>query len=127
MEFKPLYFADKLQIINPHGSIGVVTLWSKVDYVIERFRQAGVDLDPATSPIAVFGNLYGNGLREMLRNLLYNPQIQMLLICGNDRSDSKQELINFFDLGLEPVASTLVSYKSPQAGVIVSPARIRGT
>ena len=76
MEFKPLYFADKLTIINPHGTIGVVTLWSKVDYVIERFRQAGVDLDPATSPIAVFGNLYGNGLREMLRNLLYNPQIQ---------------------------------------------------
>ncbi len=51
----------------------MVTLWSKVDYVIERFRQAGVDLDPATSPIAVFGTLYGNGLREMLRNLLYNP------------------------------------------------------
>ena len=48
MEFKPLYFADKLMVINPRGSIGVVTLWSKVDYVIERFRQAGVDLDPGT-------------------------------------------------------------------------------
>ncbi len=45
----------------------MVTLWSKVDYVIERFRQAGVDLNPTTSPIAVFGNLYGNGLREMLQ------------------------------------------------------------
>ena len=95
MEFQPLYFADKLQIINPHGTIGVVTLWSKVDYVIERFRQAGVDLDPTTSPIAVFGNLYGNGLREMLRNLLYNPQIQVLLICGNDRSGSRRELRKF--------------------------------
>ena len=96
MEFNPLHFADRLTIINPHGTIGVVTLWSKVDYVIERFRQAGVDLDPATSPIAVFGTLYGNGLREMLRNLLYNPQIQTLLICGHDRSGSAQELIQLF-------------------------------
>ena len=103
MEFKALHFADRLTVINPQGTIGVVTLWSKVDYVIERFRQAGVDLDPDTSPIAVFGTLYGNGLREMLRNLLYNPQIQMLLICGNDRSGSREELFNFFELGLEPV------------------------
>ena len=105
MEFNPLHFADRLTIINPHGTIGVVTLWSKVDYVIERFRQAGVDLDPATSPIAVFGTLYGNGLREMLRNLLYNPQIQTLLICGNDRSGSREELQKFFELGLEPVGT----------------------
>ena len=59
MEFMPLYFADRLTIINPHGTIGVVTLWSKPDYVIERFRQAGVELrgcprtreiDPDTIP-----------------------------------------------------------------------------
>jgi thymidylate synthase len=108
MEFKPLHFADRLTVINPQGTIGVVTLWSKPDYVVERFRQAGVDLDPATSPIAVFGTLYGNGLREMLRNLLYNPQIRVLLICGNDRSGSLQELVNFFKLGLELLPETFV-------------------
>ena len=96
MEFIPLHFGDRLKIINPHGTIGVVTLWSKVDYVIERFRQAGVDLDPATSPIAVFGTLYGNGLREMLRNLLYNPQIQRIYVCGNDRSGSRTGAILVF-------------------------------
>jgi thymidylate synthase len=110
MEFIPLHFADRLTVINPQGTIGVVTLWSKVDYVIERFRQAGVDLDPATSPIAVFGTLYGNGLREMLRNLLYNPQIQTLLICGNDRSGSAKELINFFELGTEPVSNAPIRF-----------------
>ena len=112
MEFIPLHFADRLTVINPQGTIGVVTLWSKPDYVIERFRQAGVDLDPATSPIAVFGTLYGNGLREMLRNLLYNPQIQVLLICGHDRSGSAHELLSFFNDDLEPVDSDLVRYKS---------------
>lgn len=124
MEFLPLYFADRLTIINPQGTIGVVTLWSKVDYVIGRFREAGVDLDPQTSPIAVFGTLYGNGLREMLRNLLYNPQIQTLLICGHDRSGSKQDLINFFELGLEPVESSVIHYMSPPGVDQISACRI---
>ena len=62
MEFIPLYFRDRLTVINPRGTVGVATLWSKVDYVVERFRQAGADLNPQSSPIAVFGNLYGNGL-----------------------------------------------------------------
>ena len=127
MEFKALHFADRLTVINPRGTIGVVTLWSKVDYVIQRFRQAGVDLDPATSPIAVFGTLYGNGLREMLRNLLYNPQIQTLFICGNNRSGSREELQKFFELGLEPVSTSLVQYRPPSAGIQVAPARIRET
>jgi thymidylate synthase len=126
MEFIPLRFGDRLTIINPRGTIGVVTLWSKVDYVIERFRQAGVDLDPATSPIAVFGNLYGNGLREMLRNLLYNPQIQVLLICGHDRSGSRQELANFFDKGLDIIQEANVSYLS-EHGLVTNPFRIKDT
>ena len=133
MEFKPLYFADRLKVINPQGAIGVVTLWSRVDYVMERFRQAGVDLNPETSPIAVFGNLYGNGLRELLRNLLNNRQIQLLLICGNNRAGSSDELENFFnpDLGLEAVKGSLVRYKSPKKrqieGPELVPVRIRGT
>lgn len=126
MEFIPLYFADRLTVINPRGSIGVVTLWSKVDYVIARFRQAGVDLDSKTSPIAVFGTLYGNGLREMLRNLLYNPQIQVLLICGHDRSGSFNELENFFKLGLEPVEEANISYLT-ESGQVEQPWRIKGT
>ncbi len=126
MKFEALYFGDRLTVINPHGTIGVVTLWSKPDYVIQRFRQAGVDLDPATSPIAVFGTLYGNGLREMLRNLLYNPQIRTLLVCGNDRSESQKELEHFFNKGLENYPA-FVKYKRPSQGVEVAPARIRGT
>jgi thymidylate synthase len=127
MEFIPLHFGDRLKIINPHGVIGVVTLWSKPDYVMARFRQAGVDLNPATSPIAVFGTLYGNGLREMLRNLLYNPHIQTLLICGNDRSGSWEELYNFLQFGLEPVESSVVRYISPKGVDKVASCRIAHT
>jgi thymidylate synthase len=127
MNFIPLYFQDKLTIVNPAGIIGVLTLWSKVDYVMERFRQAGIDLDPTTSPIAVFGTLYGNGLRELLRNLLYNPQIQTLLICGRNRSGSLEDLQAFFDAGLESAASPLVSYETGADGAVVQTCKIKGT
>ncbi len=128
MEFKALYFDDKLLKVNPHGVIGVVTLWSKPEYVMERFREAGVDLDPATSPIAVFGTLYGNGLRELLRNLLYNPQIQVLLVCGHDRSGSEKELLNFFDEneGLEIVEDAPIHFLEGK-GLLTNPWRIKGT
>ena len=127
LKFEALYFGDRLKIINPYGTIGVVTLWSKVEYVMERFRQADPDLlDSTTSPIAVFGTLYGNGLREMLRNLLYNPQIQTLLICGHDRSGSRRELKNFFDQGLEIVQEANISYLA-EHGMVTNPYRIKGT
>jgi thymidylate synthase len=124
MEFIPLHFGDRLMVINPQGTIGVVTLWSRVDYVTARFLQAGIDLSEETSPIVAFGTLYGNGLRELLRNLLYNPQIRVLLICGHDRSGSREELTKFFELGLEPVDSAVVRYRSPEPGLTVAPARI---
>ncbi len=94
---------------------------------IERFRQAGVDLDPASSPIAVFGNLYGNGLRELLRNLLYNPQIQVLLVCGHNRSGSYEELRNFFTLGLERKDSPFIRYKATEGQKKVGTCRIKQT
>jgi thymidylate synthase len=127
MNFIPLFFQDKLTVVNPAGTIGVLTLWSKVDYVMDRFRQVGVDLAPETSPIAVFGTLYGNGLRELLRNLLYNPQIRTLLVCGRNRSGSLEELQAFFDLGLEAAASPLVSYETAAGGEVVQTCKIKGT
>ncbi len=127
MEFIPRYFGDKLLIINPRGVIGVVTLWSKPDYIKGLFQEAGWDLDPASSPIAAFGTLYGNGLRELLRNLLYNPQIQHLLVCGRDRAGSYAELKQFFEAGLEPDQSPLVTYRAAESGEEVQTCRIRGT
>ncbi|MBF0342857.1 MAG: hypothetical protein HQL06_01375 [Nitrospirae bacterium] len=100
-EFQPLYFKDSLDIINPHGCIGVVTLWSQREWVIRRFKECGLDLAPESSPIAVFGNLYGNGLKHLIVNLLYNPQITHLVVCGNNRSGSLQEMEGFFKDGVE--------------------------
>lgn len=105
LEFIPLHFGDKLRIVNPHGRLGILTLWSRIDYVERKLASMGVDLDPATSSIAVIGNLYGNGIPHLLRNLLYNPQIRDLVVYGSDRSGSAGELIAYFERGLESAAS----------------------
>ncbi|KJU84265.1 protein containing Thymidylate synthase [Candidatus Magnetobacterium bavaricum] len=109
-EFQPLYFRESLDIINPCGCVGVVSLWSERSRVRRRFEECGIDLAPDTSPIAAFGNLYGNGLKHLLVNLLYNPQISYLVVCGNDRSGSRQELEGFFARGVEAHVSLGVQH-----------------
>lgn len=101
LEFIPLHFGDKLRIVNPRGRIGILTLWSRIDFIEGKLNEMGVDLDPATSKIAVIGNLYGNGIPHLLRNLLHNPQIRDLVICGANRSGSAEEIVAFFEQGLE--------------------------
>jgi thymidylate synthase len=103
MKFEALYYDDKLTLVNPAGDVGVVTLWSRKEQIISAFERLSVDFDPQSSRIAVIGNLFGNGLPHLLRNLLWNPQIQYLLVLGSDLSGSKLELANFFAQGLEEV------------------------
>jgi thymidylate synthase len=104
-KFIPLYCKENLSLINSYGSVGVVTLWSRKEFVYKEFLEMGIDLNPHTSSIAAFGNLYGNGFKYLITNLLYNPQIYFLLVCGWNRSGSLEELQNFFNLGVEEYKS----------------------
>ncbi len=101
MEFVPLYFGSKLKIVNPCGRIGIITLWSKIEFVEQTLTNLDIDLAPETSKVAVIGNLFGNGIPQLLRNLLYNPQIRYLIICGSNKSESAEDFMAFFQNGLE--------------------------
>ncbi|GBF32070.1 thymidylate synthase [Desulfocucumis palustris] len=103
MKFIPLYYGDMIKTVNPYGYVGVLTLWSKVDYVCQILQKNGLDMSPETSPIVAIGNLYGNGMKHLLRNLLYNPQITNILVCGKNRSNSLEELLSFFNNGVENI------------------------
>ncbi len=98
-KFEPLYFEDKLKIINPKGFVGIVTLWSGVEWVAKRLSEIKADF----SKIAVIGNLRGNGFPYLIRNLLYNPQITHLVCCGRNRYGSLEDLISFFTKGVEQI------------------------
>ncbi|MCL5102757.1 MAG: thymidylate synthase [Armatimonadetes bacterium] len=104
-EFVPLYFGNKLRVVNPRGRVGILTLWSKIEFVEKTLADLKIDLGSETSKIAVIGNLYGNGIPHLLRNLLYNPQIRHLVICGANRSGSAEDIVAFFRYGLEKTMS----------------------
>jgi thymidylate synthase len=103
MHFEALYYADRLKIVHPAGDVALCTLWSKVESAVRILEDAGVDLSPDTSRLALATNLYGNGLPQMLRNLLWNPQIRHIVIVGKNLSGSREWVLNFFEHGLEEV------------------------
>ena len=103
MHFEALYYAERLNIVNPAGDVALCTLWSKPDAALKIVEEAGIDLSPDTARLALATNLYGNGLPQMLRNLLWNPQIRRIVIVGKNLSGSREWLLNFFEHGLEEV------------------------
>lgn len=101
LAFEAKYYKERLHLVNQFGDVGVVTLWTPVPTAINYLTRLDVDLDPATSRIAVVANLYGDGLPQMIRNLLWNPQISTILIFGQDLSGSATDLLNLLTKGVE--------------------------
>ena len=126
MEFKAKFFAEKLKTVNPLGTVAVATLWSPVEKVHEKLVRAGVDMAPDTSPVAVLGNLYGEGFRYLLRNLLYNPRIDTLIVFGKSLNDSRLYIPHFFQKGVEKYEEE-IEYLPTENGTTPSPVKIVGT
>ncbi|MCK5332722.1 thymidylate synthase [Candidatus Parcubacteria bacterium] len=92
----PVY-KDKMLIVgNKSSQVAVCTLWTKKEVV-------GQMLDLET--VAVIGNLYSpkKGISFLVRNILANPNIRYLIVCGLDNSKSGQVLIDFSNNGFREV------------------------
>jgi len=77
--------ADRLEMVNPTGDVGIVTLWTPLGSALRQIEQlAPGSLDPSSSRVAVVSNLYGDGMFQMFCNLLFNPQIRHLIAIGQD-------------------------------------------
>ncbi len=90
-------FKDTLLVLgNPKSQVAVCTLWTKKELVAEK-----LDLDK----VAVIGNLYSpkKGISFLIRNILANPIIRYLIVCGLDNSGSGQALIDLFNNGFEKI------------------------
>ncbi|MBI2671395.1 hypothetical protein HYX16_00505 [Candidatus Woesearchaeota archaeon] len=90
--FNALYKGTRLIYGNPESNIGIVTLWSKPKELAGKIDQ---------SKYSVLGPLYSaeRGLDLLIRNLLANPQINVLLVTGVDFSKSGVVLKDFFEKG----------------------------
>lgn len=93
----PVYKDRMLIVRNPDSQVVVCALWTKKELVAER-------LDG--SKISVIGNLYSpkRGISFLIRNILANPNIRYLVICGLDKSESGQVMVDLIENGFEKVA-----------------------
>jgi len=90
----PIYFKDKLIIGDLDSNVGVATLWMPKENVAD-----GLD----SKSYSVCGQLYTKrGINAMLRNILANPAIRYLILCGVDRQGSGDALLKFFNNGVQP-------------------------
>jgi thymidylate synthase len=103
MRFEPLYFGDRLHVVNPEGDVGLVVLWTPLAAATRRLEQLAPGLvSDAGSRVAVVANLYGDGLLAMFCNLLHNPQLRHLIAVGQDLGlPTCEEIQAFLDGGLE--------------------------
>lgn len=94
LSFKPIAKAESLLLGDVECPVAVCCLWSVKDKIARR-----------TQPrcYAVIGNLYSGerGLDPLIRNLLANPSIKHLVICGDALTDSREALTRLFTDGFE--------------------------
>lgn len=92
--FKPIYKESRLVVGNPKSNVGIVSLWTKNKKIAEK-------LDP--NKYAVIGQLFSaeRGLDIFVRNMLANPDINVIVVTGTDFSNSGKVLLDFFENGFE--------------------------
>ncbi len=89
----PIFFQKSLIVGDIKKNVGICTLWSKKEFFAEKL--------PGSQYCAI-GNLYtSDGISYLLKNILANPVINHLIVCGADFFKSGEALINFFKNGID--------------------------
>ncbi|MBI2916902.1 MAG: hypothetical protein HYY01_02825 [Chloroflexi bacterium] len=98
----PIYYKTQLSVGNLESNVGVCTLWTEQPVITKELDKADY---------AVCGNLYSVwGINYLVRNILANPNIRYIVLCGADKSESGQALVDLFRNGVDD-SSGLVGSK----------------
>lgn len=89
----PIYYKDFLTLSNRKSNIGICTLWTPKDSVVAKLEKQSFNIG---------GQLYSKrGINFMIRNILANPIIDTIILCGADKSKSGDTLIKFMKDGVD--------------------------
>lgn len=89
----PVYYSDSLIKGDPESEIAIATLWTPAKLIADK-------IDPEL--FSVVGQLYSKeGINFILRNILANPRIRYLIICGTELSGSGKAIVDFFAKGVD--------------------------
>lgn len=86
----PVYFKEQLIIGQDTNPVAVCCLWTLKEIIAR---------DLLESDFSVCGQLYSKeGIKYIVRNILANPWISFLIVCGADKSRSGEALFEAFHL-----------------------------
>ncbi len=90
----PVCFSDLITLGNSQSSVGVITLWTKKEFVLKHLPPDSYSL---------VGQLYSRdeGLNGIIRNCLANKFIRHLVVVGIDLNGSGTALLSFFQQGID--------------------------
>jgi thymidylate synthase len=89
----PIYYKDFLTISDKKSNIGICTLWTPKDSICSKLDKKS---------FSVGGQLYSKrGVNFILRNVLANPLIDHIILCGSDRSESGEAFLKFMKNGVD--------------------------
>jgi hypothetical protein len=84
----PLYQSDSIVVSNPDSDVAVLTLWTDAKRIARGLR---------SESFSACGNLYSrHGFNFVLRNLLANPRVRYLVLCGADVTGTAEVVKTFF-------------------------------
>ena len=84
-----LYFQERITQGDTSSGVAVCCLWTPQ-----------VLLRNTLSGYALMGNLYSSdGVDFLVRNILANPFIRVIILCGKDLSGSGEALLSFWNEG----------------------------
>lgn len=107
----PIYKKELVKIGNPKSSIGLCTLWSEKEKILEKIENKN---------FLVCGQCYSpnEGVNLIIRHILANKQISRLVICGADLSGSGDVLValskNGIDENRKIIGSKVDAYIEPE-------------
>ncbi len=88
----PIYYKENLVLGSEQSSIGIATLWTPREVFASKLDEQS---------FKVIGQLYSNtGINPLIRNTLANPTIRTIIICGQDKIQSAEALVQFFANGI---------------------------
>lgn len=88
----PVHYRDQLIIGNPDCHVAVCTLWAPKERIARQLHQ---------DQFNCVGNLYSReGVNFILRNVLANPSIRYIVLCGKSPNKSDEALLNLMKNGI---------------------------
>jgi thymidylate synthase len=88
----PVLNKDELLVGNKNSPLAICTLWLKKDFLSSLSKE----------DYSIIGNLYTvHGINHLIKNILANPKIRFLIVCGEDFGKTGEALLNFFKNGVD--------------------------